>query len=276
MATAALPKTYLQQCVQEQAPSHLAALQSQSSLWNAAAVSTYVAYIVLTLGGIATSAIFAPIFLPIISITSLFLLQYVKKAHDTFDGWSEDASARVKQIKMISAELRRLHSATPKQLQENLRQKGIPDVSNPASLKPLIARHSFWEKHIQKLEEKGRATLTEAAQLSKKSYAENKSEIHKLRCAALDIEKDRIEARIKNAFVNAVIRRPKFAGNLETLGRFSEVSAQERAIGNANQVSMEKFFLFKNKKIKPITVDEAKNLPISKLAIRMMPALKQR
>ena len=281
MTTAAFPsftvqKTFLQQCVKEQAPSHLSSLRSKPNLWQVAAVSTYVAFIVLTLGGVAASVIFAPVFLPLVTITSIFLLQYVKKVHDFFDQKSEEAGARATQIEKISGELQRLALATPQHLREILQQRGIENVASPENLIPLIARHRFWEEHIQDLEKKRQAKLAEAEKLSTENYADNKKEIFKLRCAALEIEKNGLEAKIKNAFVNAVIRKPRFAGKFEDLGSFSQVSAQERAISNANkkEPTINQLFIFKNHhQLAPITIDEAKKLTVSALAMRLLPAL---
>jgi hypothetical protein len=274
-ANAAAPKTFLQQCVKEQAPGHLYELQSNSTLWQAAAVATYVAYIVLTLAGVATAVVFAPIFLPVITITSLFLLQYARKVHDLFDQKSEEADARAMQLKKISDELKRLTFATPQKLQEILQQKGIATmVPNPRELKPLIARHNFWEKHILMLKERRQATLAEAAKLSTKSYGDNKEKIFNLRCAALELEKASLEATIKNAFINAVIRRPQFAGKLEDLGSFSQASGQERAIDKASEVpDMNPFFRFQNQQLAPITFEEVKKLAVSDLAMRFVQSM---
>jgi len=289
MATSALTnhsvatsKTYLQQCVDD-LDANNSSWQWKSRQWQIAAVATYVAFTVLTVGSIAATAVFFPIYIPIIAVSSIFLLKFVTKGHDLFEQWSDQAHARVEQLKEISRHQQELASATPQQIQETLSQKGIQwwmipgmmqSPADLATLKPLIARRTFWEGHVQKLEEKKRAKLAEAEKLSTESYDENQNEIYDLRCEALEIERRSLEGRLKNAFINAVILRPSHVGAMEDLGSFSQVSGQERAIGNAaSAASVNDFFTFKNGQTPTITVDEVKRMAISDLAMRMIPAM---
>lgn len=277
--SAATSKTYLQQCVDDLDSSHISFWQCKSTRWRVAAVATYVAFTVLAVGSLAASAVFAPIYIPIIAVSSFFFLKVVNRGHDLFEKWSDQAYARIEQLKAISRHHQELTSATPEQIQHTLFQKGvqwfmIPGMmqspANLARLKPLIARHNFWEGYVRKLEEKKQAKLIEAAKLSTENYEENKNEIYDLRSEALEIEKRALEGKLKNAFVNAVIRQPTYVGTMDGLGCFSIVSGQERAIGNAaSAASVNEFFTFKNGRTPAITVGEVKSMAISDLALRI-------
>ncbi len=276
-------QTYLQKCIEDLEPSNISSWSWKSTQWEVAAVATYVAYTVLAIGGLAISAAFAPVYIPIIAVSSVFLFKFVQKGHDLFEQWSGQAYARAEQLKEISRHLQELSPATTEQLQQTLQQKGIQwfmipgmmlNPNNLIQLKPLIARHNFWEGYVQKLEEKKRTKLEEAAKLSSESYVDNKNEIYDLRCEALEIEKRALEGKLKNAFINAVIRRPAYVGTLEDLGNITAMSGQERAIGNAaSAASTNDFFTFKNGWTPTISVDEVKRMTTSDLAMRFIAAL---
>lgn len=282
-AATAPSQTYLQRCIEELEPGNLSSWKWKSTLWQVAAVATYVAFTVLAIAGLAAAAVFAPVYIPIVALSSIFLLKIVQKGHDLLEQWSDQASARAEQLKEISRHFEVLSSATPEQLQQVLQQKGIQwstipgmmqDPTHLAQLKPLIARHNFWEGYVQKLEEKKQIKLEEAAKLSQESYADNKNEIYDLRCEALEVEKRAWEGKIKNAFVNAVIRQPAYVGTLEDFGNFTVISGQERAIGNAaSAASVNDLFTFKNSLIPTISVDEVKRMTASDLAMRLIPAM---
>jgi hypothetical protein len=291
MATSALSassQTYLQRCTEDLQPSNLSSWNPnswswKSTQWQVAAVATYVAYTVFAVGGLAAAAAFAPVYIPVVAISSIFLLKFVQKGHDLFERWSDRASAHAGQLKAISRYLQELSSATPEQLQQILQQKGIQWFTIPGMLqnpndltrlKPLIARHNFWETHIQTLQENQQKKLNEAARLSSESYADNKNEIYDLRCEALEIEKRVLEGKLKNAFINAVIRRPTHIGTLEDLGSITAISGQERAIGNATSAtSVNDFFTFKNGRTPTLSGDDVKRMTTTDLAMRLLTAM---
>ena len=276
-------QTYLQQCSEDLQPGNLTSWQRKSTLYQVASVATLVAYTILAVGGLALSIFYAPIFVPVVAITSAFLLKFVQNGASILEGLSGQARARADQIKQISEHFQTLSSSSTQQIQQTLQEKGVQwstipgmtqDPSNLKTLNPLLARHLFWEKQIEKLEGQKKSKLSEASRLVAESEEKNQAEIYNLRSAALIIEKNLLESKIKNAFVNAVLRQPTFKGSLENVGTFSPLSGQERAVGNAaSSGSATKFFTFKNNTTPTLTFDEVKSLGISELALRLMPAM---
>ena len=222
----------------------------------------------------------APIYVPFITIGGAFVLKEVQKTHDQFEQFSKYAQERSEQLKEISRQYQALSNTTLLQLQNILQQRGIfwfmipgmlQNPGNLTSLIPLIARHNFWEEHLQNIEMKKQDVLVEAGKMD--NEGNHQEEVHDLRCEALEIEKMALEAKIKNSFINAVIRRPNYVGTLDDLGTFSILSGQERAIGNAVAAPcINHFFSFKSNEA-PITVDEVKKMKISDLAMRMLKAM---
>lgn len=281
VGTSTLPtKTYLQQCVEELEPSNLSSLQRKSTLWQVASVATLVAYTALAMTGLGLAAMYAPIYIPVLAVGSLFLLGPTQKGANVFEKWADEANARAEQIKEISQNCQAMSSATPQDLQQTLQQKGIPwftipgMVLNPANidtLKPLIAHHAFWEKKIEKIETDKTSKLTQATKLATENYEKNKEEINELREDVLNLEKNALESKIKNAFINAVIRRPDFKGALENLGTFSPMTGPEQAIGAAvGATSAAELFTFKNGRVAALTIDEVKRSRVPDLAIRLL------
>lgn len=288
MATSVLPnhlvssttKTYLQQCVDDLSEKNISSLQWESTLLRTAAIATHVAFVVFIFGSLAAATAVAPIFIPIVAVNSFFLMKLVDKGHDYFEQWSNQVHARAEQLKEISRHHQELASATPEQMQQILAQKGIQwfaipgmllNPANLCTLKPLIARHNFWEGHVRELEEKKQTRLSEAARLSTENYVKHKNEIYDLRCEALEIDQRALEGKLKNAFINAIIHRHTYVGTLGELGTFSQISGQERAVGNAvNAPSIAEFFTFHNGQTPTITVDEVRRMTISDLAMRLI------
>ncbi len=273
-------KTYLQQCTDDLNPGCLSSFERKATLHQVAAIATLVAFTVFSLGSIAATALFAPIYVPLTALSVCYLFKYVQKGSDKLQLWSDQAGARAEQLKQISSHYQGLSTAT---LQQTLQEKGItwstiPGMQNPANLetlKPLIARHIFWEKHVAKLEERKQEKLAKATKLTEKNHVENKGRIYDLQCEALEIEKRALEGRIKTAFINAVIRRPGFLGTLDNLGTLSPITGQERVIGNAvsSGSTMNQLFTFKDGRTAAITIDEVKRLTITDLAQRILSAM---
>jgi hypothetical protein len=273
-------KTYLQQCVEDMDPSLLSSSEKKSTLWQVASIATLVAFTVLAVGGLALCAAYAPLYIPLVAITSAFLLKYAKQGAKTLESWSEQARGRAEQLKEISKHYQALSSASRQLVQQALLEKGvawytIPGMAlNPAgvdTLKPLIARHTFWENRVKKLEEEKSGKLTEATKLAAKNYEANKDTIYELRSEALEVEKIALESKVKNAFINAVIRRPDFKGTLEDMGTFSPMSGQERAIANGTSpASATEFFTFKDGRTPTIAIDEVRRMGITDLAMRLI------
>ncbi len=281
LSTTTIPKSYLQFCEEELNPDLHASYSRKSTLWKVAAVATLVAFTALMVGVLVASALYAPVFFPMIGVCCILPLGQVQKVYRLFEKWSDEASERAVQLGAINKHYQELSGSTPSQLQQLLQQKGINHVTgmqhndpNLTSLKPLIARHLFWEGHVEELNKKMQEKLELASKLYNKDYTENKDEIYELRSEALEIEKQVLESKAKNAFINAVIRRPHYTGNLEDLGTFSPLSGQERAIGmQAGAAGSNEFFSFKARSMPAIFYDEAKRLAVPDLAMRMVIAM---
>ncbi len=281
ISTPSVPKSYLQFCEEELNPDLLSSCSRKSTLWKVAAVTTLVAFTALMVGALVASALYAPIFFPMVGVCCILPLGQVQKVYRLFVKWSDEASERAVQLGAINGHYQELSGSTPSQLQQLVGQKGINNITgmqhndpNLTTLKPLIARHLFWEGHVEELTKKMQEKLDEASKLSSEGYTENKDEIYELRSEALEIEKQVLESKAKNAFINAVIRRPHYMGNLEDLGTFSPLSGQERAIGSqAGAAGTNEFFSFKARSMPGIFYNEAKQLSVPDLAMRMVIAM---
>lgn len=274
-------KTVLQQCQEELNPELLASYDQKSTLWKVAAIATLVAFTALMIGGFIATALYAPVFIPIIGITSLILLSQINRVYRTFDNWSTQSHERADQLREINRHYHELSGSTPAQIQQILRQKGIHNVTgmqyndpNLTTLKPLIARHLFWEGHVEKLQKLKQEKLDEAAKLTSESFTDHREEIYDLRSEALELEKQALESKVKNSFINAALRRPHFAGTLADVGTFSALSGQERAAGiPMNVAGAGEFFTFKARNVAPIQYNEVKQIGVADLAMRMLAAM---
>ena len=66
LSTTSPQKSYLQFCEEELNPDLLASYSRKSTLWKVAAVATLVAFTALMVGALVASALYAPIFFPMI------------------------------------------------------------------------------------------------------------------------------------------------------------------------------------------------------------------
>jgi hypothetical protein len=282
-STQTAPRAYLQYAEEELDP-HLRAVHSRkSTLWKVAAVGTFVAFSILMVSAFMVSGFYLPIALPMIGISALVLLKPAKDLSDLFMSWSGAAKQRATQLHTIHKHYQALNGFTPQQLQGILASKGIHNVtgmqaSDPqlTTLKPLIARHIFWEEQIANLNEIKAEKLKEAEKLSENNFVEHRERIYNLQSEALECEKQALESKVKTAFLNAVLRHPHFIGSLETIGTFSPASGQERAIAmQSNPADREKevLFTFKNTSVKPLHCSEIKESTLTALALRIASAM---
>jgi hypothetical protein len=267
------PKSYLEHAQEELNPDLLAIQDRKSTLWKVAAVGNFVLFAVAMAGVSIITGFYLPIAIPLVAIGAIVLLEPAKKAYALFMSWSMTAAERAAQLRAIHEHYQALDNATPEQLQSILESKGIDHVTGIKvnDLKPLIARHLFWENQIENLNEAGAKKLKEAKKLSESDFAENRERIYTLQSEALEHEKQALESKVKNAFINAVLRRPDFVGTLEEMGTFSFLSGQERAIGMQSSPTQEAFFTFKNASMQPLHYSEVKRSSLTDLALRMIP-----
>lgn len=269
--------TFLQRCQQELDPSLLRSAQCKEILWKTAALVTVVAFSVLVVGTFAIALqVGTPALIPIGGVVCLLLVDVVQAIHKLFSTWAANATERVKQLKGINGHYQQLSASNPTQIQHLLQHKGIYHVTgmqqndpNLNALKVLIAHHLFWDDYNREWTTKKQEKLDLAAKLHQESYVDNCDEIYELRSEALDFEQQALEAKVKAAFVNAVIRHPQFTRELNDVGTFSPQTGQERAIGMLSGVqSACHFFTFKSN-LSPLTYDQVKELSIADLALRI-------
>jgi hypothetical protein len=276
------PQKFLDHCIEELDPSAATPFEKQSTLWNVAASATLIAFTVLAVSAFIATGIFAPIYIPIAGICALLLLNPVSEFYEKFQQYSKDAGARAEQLKEIVRHYDTLKEATPEELQRAIQRTGvtwfqIPGMfqhpENLSTLKPLLARHKFWEGQTQKLEQKSQIALQKAQELSTTNSPENREEIYNLRTGALELQRQALESKVKDAFVLSVLRNPDLTGTLESVGDFSKLSNQERIIGNAvNDASVSALFTFKNTAFAALTADEVKQTSTADLSRRILVA----
>lgn len=273
----ALPKSYLQFAEEELSPDLLASYNQKATLWKVAAVASVVLFTVIAVGGFAASAYLLPVTIPLVGLCAYVMMAQAMKVYSMFEKWSDTATERATQLSAINKHYEDMSSSTPQALQEILRSKGIHNVvgmqqndPNLTTLNPLIARHLFWEQHTADQLKIKEDKIEEARKLSEKDFVENRDTIYELNSEALEFEMQALESKVKNAFINAVLRRPHYAGTLEDLGTFSQLTGQERAMAmQAKAPHANEFFTFKNKAMPLITYNDVKRESVAELAIRM-------
>lgn len=274
-------QTYLQFSEEELNPDLQAFHAKESTLYRVAAIATVVAFSVIVGAAVVVTIIYAPLFIPLCLIYSVPALMVAKRVHHYFDHRSELASDRANQLAGIKKNFEEIEDFAPEQIQQLLQQKKINYIfrmrhNDPSfvTLKPLIARHTFWENHVAGLEAQKQDFSSRANELESKNSTRDKEKITALRNAALEVEKDALESKVKNAFINAVIRRFAFTGTLQDLGTFSLLSSAEREINIQNNVpGANDLFTFKNGTTYTILYDEARDLDIYTLGTRFMTAM---
>ncbi len=276
------PQTYLQFSEEELNPDLQAFHAKESTMYRVAAIATEVAFFIVIVGtALAVTIIHAPLFIPLCLICSAATFMVAKKVHHYFDQRSEFASDRANQLALTKKYFSEIEDFSPEQIQQLLLQKKIDYIfrmqqNDPSlgTLKPLIARHIFWENHVAALLAQKQDYLNRAIELESKDANGNQDKIIELRNAALEVEKDALESKVKNAFINAVIRRFAFTGNLHDLGTFSEFSGIERANQlKKNSPDANVLFTFKNGTSYTILYNEARDLDVHTLGTRMMTAM---
>ena len=282
-AVASSSTTYLERCVQDSSPGNISSLEWKSALWRTAAVATYVAYTALTMGAIAATILYVPVYVPLVAIGSLLAMSLVNMAYKKFDGKAENAQFDLKNLKAISKHEQELAPLTPQQVQTNLVRKGIhwytiPGmVRNPAALetlKPLIARHAYYEENREKCEKEMKTALEKVAKLTAENKPETLDEIPNLNLNYLFYERAALKAKVSAAFMSAVIQRPGYTGKFKDIGSFSIASPLDRALDRAiNPAAVTDFFLFKSTSLPKLTYDEVKRISVPELSTRLIAAM---
>lgn len=275
--------TYLDRCTEQSSPGNISSLWWKSTLWKTAAVATYVAFAALTLGAIAGTLVYMPVYVPLVAIGSLVTMSFVNMPYKYFDNNAESAKFNLRQARELSNIEQELASLNSDQLQTALVRKGIhwftiPGmVGHPEALKTLIpffAKYNQYEEKREKCEKEMKEAFDEVAKLTAENKSENRKRITDLNISYLECEQAALKAKISAAFMSAVIQRPRFAGKFSDIGSFWNSSTLERAIGMAvNPAPVSEFFSFKTASLPKITYDEAKRMTVPQLATRFITAL---
>ena len=267
--------TYLELCENQLDPAFVSFYTAESNDFANSALVRVVASCFFALASLATAAYIAPIFTIVIGFSSVLLLHHVKKVYSSLMQKSELAQERANQFSSIQAHYQSLTHSTPTQIQQMLKDKGLSfvigmGVNDPklTSLKPLIARHLYWEERIAELKSLQDEKFKRASSLTKQGFELNRGEIFAAQSQALEYEKQALNAKVKCAFVNAVLFNPTYKGRFEDLGRFSILTGQERAIALPLGVAKANDFFEFNRQ-DAITYDEAKCNTIPQIAMHL-------
>ncbi|GEM_PF-5330356 len=274
---------YLDLCKSELDPS-LAMIYSKESELEANLALVYcVAFPIIIATSLAITATFAPVFLIVTGFTALLLIYPLKEIYSNTAINAELKEARFRQLKSLQKHYESLAQATPAQIQQMLKEKGIDFVigmgqNDPqlTTLKPMLARYLFWEERITELKKSQEKKLRRAETLTTENAEQNKIAISNLQRDALNIESQLVTAKVKCAFVNAALFHPTCKGCLENIGTFSTLSGEERAIAlGAKASKANDFFLFNQPHLSAITFEDAKRCTIRQLGMRLYPHIQR-
>lgn len=278
-------QTFLSRCVQELDPNTVSEFESTAKWKDIAALGTIVAFTALAIGAFILTGVFlSPLYLPIAGISALLLAPTAFTFYNKFDQEAEFAKLEAAKHTEIQRHYQDLTSKTPVQIQEALLQKGINwlqipgmTAANPQRLdeiKPLIARHLYWEGQIQAAETKKQEHQTKLQNLRAGNPEENRENLFITGQAILQSERLIADAKLKCGFLNAVLRKPNFAGGMSEVGTMSTLSTEERLVAgalgdpNANQL-----FAFNNRAVQALTIDDVKRMNVAQLGQRIVAAM---
>ncbi len=278
-------RTFLATCVEELNPNTVSEFESQAKWKEIAAVGTIVAFIALAIGAFILTGIFlSPIYLPLAGISSLLLAPTVLSYYNKFHQESEFAKKQAAKHTEIQRHYQDLTAKTSVQIQEILLQKGInwlqiPGMTqaNPQKLdeiKPLIARHLYWEGQIQASEKQKQDQQTKLRDLRAGNFEENRGNIYKTSQEILESERSIADAKLICGFINAVLRKPSFVGGMSDVGTMSTLSTGERLVAGAlGDASANQLFAFNNRAIQPLTQDDVTRMNVAQLGQRIVAAM---
>lgn len=245
-------KTFIEHCNDQLQPEVIESLKRKALLHKVAAAATFVAYTVLAVSAFVATGILAPAYLPIAGICAmLFANKFVQYAQDHLNA-GKQCSASAKQLNEIKRHYEALASATAPELHAKFTEMGLNVATYPHLLqqpevfKPLIARHEFWKNYRTALEQKKQTKCQEARELGTQNFLKNRLEIYRKHTEALDLDRRILEAKVKQAFIIAVIRYPAMRGTFESHFEFSRLANHERVISNALGDINDAFYAFKH------------------------------
>jgi hypothetical protein len=204
--------------------------------------------------------------------------------YSKFDQEAKFAKLEAAKHAEIQRQYQDLTTKNALEIQAILLQKGInwlqiPGMSaaNPArvaEVNPLLARHLYWEGQMQAAENQKQEHMAKLQNLRAGNPEENRENIFTTGQDILHSERVIADAKLKCGFINAVLRKPDFAGGMSQVGTLSTLSTEERLVAaalgdpNANQL-----YTFNNRAVQPLTLDDVKRMNVAQLGQRIVAAM---
>jgi hypothetical protein len=271
-------KNFLKKCVEDLKPEKLAKCQNEANKWHAISIISGVAFFALAIATMVTVGFIAPAFTSMVALSAIILAipaaGKVAEYHERYKVAKSEADG----YQALQRHHANLANKRPARLRDTLRNMGIDGSRVPdnqiTQLIPLISRAKFLEEQTDKFTQKKDQELSAARALTGSTEAKKVEQAVKYGFA-LHYEDQALHLKVKNAFVNAVLRNPKFKGNLDNLGSLSDMGAGFRAVAhelkepNANNI-----FTFKNRRLAPITYDQVRTTSVANLGHRLLAAMR--
>jgi hypothetical protein len=279
-ATASEP-TMLQKLTERLDPAQIQYDENSAFVWSAAAKATAIFFSAAALAGFIGTAVLAAHLIVPATIGALALLALTAITCRLFQSVSDIAQKTVDESNEIKTYLDRLR--LPSDVQNSLNQKGIqwnaiPGVRNESDLMrltPLIALHEKIEADFAKNEnlsqdkvgEANRITLEIVQDENPNFVALSKKAINFaiLRTEATEADAAALSQKIEAGFINALIRRPQYAGTIDQIG-------VEFGYPCSNNIASYAF-VFKNRNLAPITFFELRTNRVAQLGQRFAAAM---
>lgn len=269
-------------CIEVLSPEKVSSMNLWSDVWSGVAVVSFVAFIALSAVAYIAAQILIPVYAPFVALTAIVLAipgsSYVKK----FNEWSEDYTKEALRLIGIQYHYRAMAFTKRPEFESMLQQRGIdwrqiPGItSEPNSLselKPLLAHAMYLDEVIKKHFEDRDLHSAEATKLTAENFSANRDKISELNSKALYAEDRALEAKIDAAFVNAVLRKGDFNGDIATVAERISVPYFERIRGEALRQPTHPVILFKNNNLRPITHSEVVSASVADLGQRFAAAM---
>lgn len=256
-----------------------------SKLWLVAAGVTFVAFTALAAGAFFYAGLFLPTYVPFVGLGSLILAMPVANFVKNFLEYSEASRKEAQKYSTLLEHFEQQNKKTTPQLQNELLSRGIlwhqiPGIQqrDPEALTkliPVLAQAKFLDDKIQEELDSKEKLTTDARDLARANFAENRQKIYDLRSTALFIEDRALNTKVHAAFVNAVLRKSNYNGTLDDVASLTDVGYHERILGDAlnDPTGVNTFITFKNRNISPITHADVKRMTVAELGQRFVAAL---
>jgi hypothetical protein len=281
-STATPNKTYLNKCIEDLSPKKLAECKSEATKWNRLSIVTTVAFFALAIGATIAVGLLAPAFTSLVALSAILLAIPAASKVVKFHARYNEAQSQFKNY----VALQRHHedlirpTQTPAELQSTLVDLEIPQIPGQdlTRLIPLIAKAKYFkEKEAYFTNQKNQA-LNAARAIPGKTEGQKLEQAIKHHLA-LEFEDLALLYKLKNAFVNAVLRNPEFRGNLDDVGTLSTSAMNPGTRLDAIQLKVpnaDHMFTFKNRNnVAPITYNEVETTTsVAQLGSRMLAAMR--